>query len=199
MSIARQMVRKQGYDPYQVRDYNTTIGLFKIEMTHTWITGLSSFHRIGNMSFVIQNHTLRGNIEIGTQRLQGTSNWEMIIVGGLLSKAGTVKFSVEYFRVGILIQQSLDTRNKPQLEDVQLELGNIQIRFEGAGTLDYVIEFAVNLLPNVLRYQIMDALEPLIKRRIQEELDYINVEELIMENAEKYDEGNLNFTIPIKF
>lgn len=79
-----------------------------------------------------------------------------------------------------------------------MELGNIQVRFDGAGTLDYIVEFAVNVLPNILRYQIMDAIETPVRRRIQEELDYIDLEQLIMENAEKYDEGDLNFEIPIK-
>lgn len=90
----------------------------------------------------------------------------------------------------------MDTRNKPELQDIQLELGNIQVRFDGAGTLDYIVEFSVNVLPNVLRYQIMDALESPVKRRIQEELNYINVEEMIMENVEKYDKGDMNFTLP---
>lgn len=82
------------------------------------------------------------------------------------------------------------------MQDIQLELGNIQVRFDGAGTLDYIIEFSVNVLPNVLRYQIMDALESPIKRRIQEELNYINVEEVIMENVEKYEKGDMSFALP---
>ncbi|KAI4458734.1 hypothetical protein MML48_7g00004553 [Holotrichia oblita] len=196
LSMARQIVRKQGYDPYEVPNYNTTLGMFSVEMTHTWLTGLSSFHRVGNISFVLLNNTFEGNMEIGTQRLEGRANWEMGIVGGLLSKSGTVKFTVEYVKVGIIIKQSMDTRNKPELEDIQLELGNIQVRFDGAGTLDYIVEFSVNVLPNVLRYQIMDALESPVKRRIQEELNYINVEEMIMENVEKYDKGDMSFSLP---
>lgn len=99
ISMARQIVRKQGYDPYEIPDYNTTLGLFSVEMTHTWLTGLSSFHRVGNISFTLVNHTVEGNMEIGTQRLQGTANWEIGIVGGLLSRSGTVKFTVEYVKV----------------------------------------------------------------------------------------------------
>lgn len=86
------------------------------------------------------------------------------------------------------MSQSLDTRNSPQLEDIQLELGNIQVRFNGAGTADYIIEFAINVLPNLLRYQIMDALEAPLKTRIQEKLNAINVERAIHENLPKLDQ-----------
>lgn len=95
-------------------------------------------------------------------------------------------------QVGITLAQSLDTRNSPQLDDLQLELGNIQVRFDGAGTLDYVVEFFINILPNLLRYQIMDALESPLKMRIQEELNAINVEEFIHENLPKIDNNELD-------
>lgn len=91
-----------------------------------------------------------------------------------------------------MVSQSLDTRNSPELEDIQLELGNIQVRCNGAGTLDYVVEAAVNVLPNILRYQIMDALESPIKMRVQEELNAINVEQLIEENLATLDEQQKN-------
>lgn len=92
----------------------------------------------------------------------------------------------------VVVSQSLDTRNSPELEDIQLELGNIQVRCNGAGTLDYVVEAAVNVLPNILRYQIMDALESPIKMRVQEELNAINVEQLIEENLATLDEQQKN-------
>lgn len=65
MAIAdlRKKVRDMGYDPFAVRDYNHTVGLFAMEMTHTWLTGGSSFYRVGNISVAIQNNTvILGNI-----------------------------------------------------------------------------------------------------------------------------------------
>lgn len=90
------------------------------------------------------------------------------------------------------MSQNLDTRNPPQLEDLQLELGNIQVRFNGAGTADYIIEFAINVLPNLLRYQIMDTLESPLKVRIQEALNAINVEKYIHENLPKLDNNQFD-------
>jgi len=131
-------------------------------------------------------------IQVGTQKLKGTTHWEVAMVGGIMSRAGTASFSVEYLKVEIALSQTMDTRNAPQLDDIQLELGNIQIRCDGAGTIDYIVEFAINVLPNLLRYQIMDALESPLKMRIQEALNTVNVEEVIHENLPKLDEQQRN-------
>lgn len=81
----------------------------------------------------------------------------------------------------------MDTRERPEINDIQLDLGNIQVRFDGAGTIDYIIEAGVNIIPNLLRYQIMDALENPVKQRIQAEFNRINVEEVIKHNLDKID------------
>ncbi|KAF5308935.1 hypothetical protein FQR65_LT00017 [Abscondita terminalis] len=161
-------------------------------MSHTWLTGLASFHRVGNMTFEVRNNSLHLQMEVGTQKLDGSTHWEVSMIGGIMSRAGTASFSVEYLTVGIDISQSLDTRKRPNLDDVQLELGNIQVRCDGAGTIDYLIEFAINVIPNLLRFQIMDALESPIKMRIQEVLNTVNVEEIIHENLPKLDEHQKN-------
>lgn len=88
----------------------------------------------------------------------------------------------------MVVNQTTDTSKPPVLDDVQLELGNIQVRFDGAGTIDYVIEFGINVLPNLLRYQIMDALEGPIKMRAQEVLNTVNVEKMVHDNLPKIDE-----------
>jgi hypothetical protein len=183
----RHRIRAKNLDPYKVNDYNTTVGVFDIFMSHTWLYGLSSVHRFGDIILQIKNNSVSASLEVGTQRMEGTSNWEVSFIAGLMSRAGTVSFSVDYLRVQVILSQTMDTRNSPKLEDIQLELGNIQVRFDGAGTMDYAIEFAINVLPNLLRYQIMDALENPVKQKIQAELNNVNVERLIKENADKID------------
>lgn len=86
----------------------------------------------------------------------------------------------------------MDTRNSPNLDDIQIELGNIQVRFDGLGTTDYLVELGINVLPNLLRYQIMDALEKPVKLRIQEVLKTVNVENVIKENRDKIDKEGFN-------
>lgn len=78
------------------------------------------------------------------------------------------------------------------MDDIQIELGNIQVRFDGLGTTDYLVELGINVLPNLLRYQIMDALEKPVKLRIQEVLKTVNVENVIKENRDKIDKEGFN-------
>lgn len=89
-------------------------------------------------------------------------------------------------------------RNRAKLDDLQLELGNIQVRCDGAGTLDYVLELIVNVLPNLLRYQIMDALENPLRNRIQDMMDKIDVEQVLKEKVLEYEKlgVNMNFDLP---
>lgn len=178
---ARKQVSQMGYDPYRLKDYTQSVGVFTVTSSHTWITGLASFYRMGNITITMENGTVYALLDVGTQELEGKTHWEVSVIGGFLSRAGTVSFTIQYFRVQVKLSQPLDTRKRATLEDLELELGNIQTRIHGAGTLDYLVEASVNILPNLLRYQIMDAIEGPLKRRIQEELDKVDMEKLIDE------------------
>ncbi|XP_045451070.1 uncharacterized protein LOC123659954 [Melitaea cinxia] len=184
----RKKVRDMEMDPYKVKAYNTTASVFTVSLTETWVTGISSFQRVGNITLKLENNTVIADFEIGTQKLEGTTQWEVAAISGLISRAGRASFSVEYISGRIVLAQPLDTRKKPVFRDLDLDIGNIQVRFDGAGTLDYVIEFAVNILPNLLRYQIMDALEGPIREKVQQELNKLNVEEIIKQELPKVDE-----------
>lgn len=185
---ARKFVRSKGYDPYKVQDYNHTVGLVSIDMTHTWVTGLSSFYRVGNITFIVRNHTFYAGVDIGTQELEGTAQWELSVVG-MMSRSGTIKFTIDYFHVQFKLSQTLDIRNKPNIDDIQLELGNIQMRCDGAGTLDYIIEVGVNVFPNLLRYQIMDAIEGPVRSYLQDQLNMFNLEEELHQNLQAIDDA----------
>ncbi|XP_043257084.1 uncharacterized protein LOC122399994 [Colletes gigas] len=176
---ARKQVSQMGYDPFRVKDYSQTVGIFTVMSTHTWITGLASFYRMGNITLNMENRTVYATIDVGTQEIEGRTHWEVSVIGGVLTRAGTVSFTIQYFRVQVTLSQPLDTRKRPVLEELNLELGNIQTRVHGAGTIDYLIEAGVNVLPNLLRYQIMDAIEGPLKRRLQLELRKVDVEKLI--------------------
>lgn len=196
VSEGRKMVRRKNYDPFKIPDYNHTFGMLSVQMTHTWLLGLSSFYRVGNVTLEIRNRTLKAILEVGTQKLEGVSHWEVSVGAGMLARAGTLNFTIDYFNVGVTLSQTLDTRNHPVLEDIQLEMGNIQVRCDGAGTLDYLVEFGVNVLPNLLRLKIMDALESPLKKYIQEQLSAINVEQVIKEKLpeiEAAQENGFNF------
>jgi hypothetical protein len=179
-----------GYDPYRLPDYNYTVGIFQTELTHSWVSGISTFYRVGNVSVKIEDNILYMGVHVGTQRLGGRTLW-VVGAGGFLSLAGSATFTVEHIRTKMEISQPLDTRKRPTLRDLDIDVGNIQVRMDGAGTMDYVIEFVVNVLPNLLRYQIVNAVEGPIKLQVQEFMDSTDIEEIIEENLPKLDEINL--------
>lgn len=195
---ARKKVKSLGYDPYHVPDYNRTVGIFSMQMVNTWIIGASSFYRIGEMIVSMENNTVSLGFEIGTQKITGATQWEIGFGIGLVSRIGHAQFSVQHIKATVNISQALDTRKKPLINDLQIDLGNIQVRCDGAGTADYIMEFVVNVLPNMLRYQIMDAIENPIKTRIQEKFNQIDVESAIKENFHNFQKSGHNISFDFK-
>ncbi|KAJ8678797.1 hypothetical protein QAD02_014584 [Eretmocerus hayati] len=190
---ARKQVSQMGYDPYKFDDLSQSVGLVTVTSSHTWVTGLASFYRMGNMTLTMQNGTVYAVLDIGTQEIEGRTHWDISVFGGIVARAGTVSFSIEYFRVQVNVSQPLDTRKRATLEEINFDLGNIQSRIHGAGTIDYLIEAGVNIIPNLLRNQVMNALEVPIRQRIQDELDKIDVEKLIHEKIPEIEERAKKF------
>ncbi|XP_052869413.1 uncharacterized protein LOC128275074 isoform X1 [Anopheles cruzii] len=191
----RTLVRNKGFDPFLVPDYNNTAGIFGMQTMHTWLRGGSSFYRYGDISVTMQNNTATLGVHVATQRITGSTHWEVSIGRGMLSHPGRAQFTVEHIRVAVQIEQPLDLRKKLKLKDIQLELGNIQVRCEGAGTFDYVVEAAVNILPNLLRYQIMDAIENPLRMRIQEKLDCVNTEAMVRKYVLEFEQHGVDFDL----
>lgn len=97
----------------------------------------------------------------------------------------------------MVFNQSLDTRRHPYLEVLDLKLGPMTLVSRGdAGRLNALTEFGVNVLPNLLRYQIVNALEEPIARRVQDVLDTINVEDIINERLPDLDALDNGITLP---
>lgn len=180
----RKFVRTMNFDPYNMDNFNHSAGIFSLELTHIWLYGLATFHRVGNITVFMENNTAHFGMSVGTRRLKGSCHWE-VGVAGLLSRGGTVSFTTEYIQAEIQIAQPLDVRKKPNLEDFNLRLGNIQVRMDGAGTADYIVELVVNVIPNLLRYQIIDLIEGPVRQKIQSILSHTDVEQQIQENLPK--------------
>lgn len=135
--------------------------------------------------------------EVGTQKIKGSTRWEAA-VGGMMSRGGQASFTLQHLKMHVSVEQPLDVRNKPKIRDLQMELGNIQVRCDGAGTMDYVVEFVVNVLPNLLRYQIMDAIENPVKVRVQQEMNKYDVEKMIREYLPKFEQLGLKMDFDFK-
>lgn len=67
-------------------------------------------------------------LNLGTQEIMGTADWEITAGKGIITRTGHVQFFVQYIQAKVVVSQTLDTRNQPQIKDLQLELGNIQVK-----------------------------------------------------------------------
>jgi hypothetical protein len=198
-----ELTSPNSLDPYQVDDYSHP-GVIGVKVFNTWLHGISSFYRLGTMSLsVIDNSAVIGKtwalnhwlnefewifveLQIGTQEIEGKTTWEVNVAKGMITRSGNVRFTVQHIKVSFKITQPLDLSKRLLINDIQLELGNIQVRSNGLGTADYLVELFVNVLPNLLRYQIVDALEKPLTRRLQEITDRIDMEEIVKELVEEY-------------
>ncbi|KAK9497336.1 hypothetical protein O3M35_004674 [Rhynocoris fuscipes] len=197
LAAARKLVKEHGYDPYRINDYKYSPGLFSIELSDIYISGLATFHRLGNMSITVSNNSILLGVHLSTRRLHGSCTWELSLAG-LVSDYGFTSFSIEYLEVNTKINQSLNVRNSPKLNELQLSIGNIQLRMNGLGTLDYILELLANVVPNILRYQILDAVEGLLLRRIQDTLDLVDIEKEIEAHLSKLDDMRNTEPLPVQ-
>lgn len=161
------------------------------------VEGVSSFYRVGNITMEMINNVVIASFQVGTQKIKGSTRWEAA-VGGMFSRGGQASFTLQHIKIFASVEQPLDIRHKPKIRDLQIELGNIQVRCDGAGTLDYVAEFVVNVLPNLLRYQIMDAIENPLKARVQEEMNKYDVEKVLREYLPKFEQMGIKMDFDFK-
>lgn len=68
-------------------------------------------------------------LQVGTQEIMGSTQWQISAGKGMITRSGQVAFSVQHIKATFIVSQSLDTRKKPQINDLQFELGNIQVRY----------------------------------------------------------------------
>lgn len=188
----RKLVRQKGNDPFHVADMNRTMGVFSVHLSNTWIHGISSFYRVGDIQAALQNNTVTMRFQVGTQQITGAGQWEVGF--GLITRIGHVQFTVQHIRASVEVSYHLGPQQRATIDDLQLDMGNIQVRSDGAGTLDYIMEFVVNVLPNLLRYQIMDAIENPIKQRVQERFNAIDVEAIIRD-LQQYEQPDGSYNV----
>lgn len=112
--------------------------------------------------------------------------WEASIGKGLLAKNGILQYLFKHFKCQFEVNQPLNLDKKLKIIDLQLDLGEIQIKSDGLGSTDYLLELVTNIIPSVLRPQIMDALEKRITNEILYFSNNTGIETLIREKFEEY-------------
>lgn len=144
------ILKNNSYDPLHINDYENP-GIIGIKVSDTWINGISSFYRVGDLTLKMINNSaiisefpshvtliliaselLSFNLsvlgmEVGTQEVKGKTTWEVAIAKGMITRSGNVQFSVQHIKVMFIITQPMDLGQRLTINDLQLDLGNIQI------------------------------------------------------------------------
>lgn len=179
----RKYVRDK-YDPYtidKIFDYDDQF--LAIKVGPVTVRGSSKFARVGDVQMGVVNRTAVINLHMVTGRLLGDLHFEFDFGKVGASRSGDTKFSVHHVQFETVIKQPLNLGRKPQLDDLQLEVGKVHVQMDGKGKFDYMLELALKFLPDMIRHFIVDALEETIAHRIQEDfLNRVDSEKLILEN-----------------
>lgn len=189
-SEGRKYVKTHGYDPYHIHDHSFLIGsLVHVNITEFWVEGLSKFYRVGNLSLSMDNGAIEIGVHVLTQKLTGSCVWSGQAFG--ITKSGRTNFTADHLQARALVTQSLDVRQKPQLRDLDLELGWVKVTMDSPLRLNLMIEGIINAFPKLIRHIIVDTVEQPVKEKIQEILDKINVESVVDEHLPRLDSFGL--------
>jgi hypothetical protein len=190
MAVAegRAYVRRMGFDPYHIADRHIAEGPLNLTITELTVSGLSSFQRVGDIGLQIRGPVLQMSVHVITGAVNGSLRWGYRLgLTKTFSREGVSNFTIDHIQVRALVNQTLDIRNKPVLEKLDIEVGKIEVQMDRKEPLDYVIEIAVNSLPSLLRHIIVDALEEPIKMKVQTILDEVQVEKLVEDRLPELD------------
>lgn len=175
---------KSRYEPFVISDVIDFQNPFvKVHVGPVSVNGLSKFARVGNVSLALANETVLVGIRVITGRLYGSCHWYYDFGQVGVKRHGQSNFTVAHLQVEAKVNQSVDSRRSPQLEDLQVETGPIIVKMDGNGSFDYIVEIVVKMLPKMLRYVIIDALEEPLKLKVQKEvLNKISVDQVVEVN-----------------
>lgn len=184
----RAYVRRMGYDPYRVADQHIKQGPLNFTVSELVVKGLSDFRRVGDIGLQVHGPVLQMTMHVVTGAVNGSLRWQYRLgLTKTFSRAGVSNFSAEHVQVRAVVNQTLDIRNKPVLDGLDIEVGKVAVQMDRQEPLDYVIEVAVNSLPALLRHIIVDVLEEPIKMKVQEILNDVQLERMVEERLPELD------------
>jgi hypothetical protein len=64
---------------------------------------------------------------VGTQEIRGKTSWELAFAKGMITRTGNVQFNVQHIKVSFTLTQPVNLEKRLKINDLQLDLGNIQI------------------------------------------------------------------------
>ncbi|KAG7173632.1 uncharacterized protein LOC121860290 [Homarus americanus] len=177
----RREIRKQNLDPVKLGRKDDTLAWgISLQLKDIELEGLATIHRTHEISAQFIDNAVFITIQLGTQELQGGSDWSMS-AALLPAVEGHLNILIESLEVTIDLKQPVNIRSPPTLRKIDIRLGNLAVRSTGEGSMDYLLEAFVNIVPNALRNVIMDNIEPRIQQIIQKRLNGLDLYRMVLD------------------
>lgn len=179
--VKLRMDLKEKMEPLKLDDQemHLTWGV-TVQVQNIELAGLTTLHRTHEVSAQFIDSVVYVTIQLGTQTLKGGADWSLS-ASLLPAVGGHLSLEIESLAVTVEAQQPANIRSPPTLRKIDIKLGNLAVRSDGDGTFDYLVEVLMNVLPNFLRNQIMDKVEPVIHQRVQKEFNKFDVYRMVMD------------------
>lgn len=175
---------RESYEPLTIKKVlNHESEYLILNIGPVTIKGLSKFARVGNITMQMKEGVIQLIARFITGRLNGTCKFFYDFGKVGIIRDSEAKFDIEYFQFQAKLNQSINLRKKPILDDLQLQMGKVRVKLDDTGDFDFLLELVVQLMPDMLKHLIVDSLEESIKEKLQSEiLDKINLEQVVEDN-----------------
>lgn len=108
------------------------------------------------------DQTAKASLSLGTERVTGKYRWT-VRGFNLLERSGFIKFSVDSVQLRARLAQAISLKQRPRIDDIDVDLGRLTFRCEGMGSLDYALNIGSQSFPGMIKSILVNAVEaPLV-------------------------------------
>ncbi|XP_042213294.1 uncharacterized protein LOC121860284 [Homarus americanus] len=185
MTKVRHKLRVLEKDPLQVDQVAVYLGFgVTLKVDDMVVVGMSTLHRTQEVYLKLVDNTIDVVIQVGTRGLQVTGDWWVPYLPGV---GGHLWAVVSSFSVTFELHQKVNFRSPPTLRTLDCHVGDMEVHSTGMGSLDYLVEASINILPNVFRNEILKQFEPQLWKMIQEQLTLVDLKKEILQQVVRID------------
>lgn len=92
---------------------------------------------------------------------------------------------MEDMAVAVKLEKLTNSQDsKTRVESLEMKIGTVSIRSKGTGTLKYIMETFLNVVPDSFRQKIKDAAHYRLLQLIEKEVEKIDLEEIVEDSKE---------------
>ncbi|CAG0900804.1 unnamed protein product [Darwinula stevensoni] len=175
---ARSFIQKSNLDPYVIPDRQFSSLGINFKLTQGKLHGLSTIHRVGNITITVVDNVVSVHVNMGTKELTGKAGYETQFLWWTVG--GDVTFTVEYLHVGVTVSQPLNLDKNATVEAVDVEVGPVDVHTTGESVIDSFLDYGVDAVSFALRDLLTCIAEEPIREILETEINKIDLQHTII-------------------